>query len=232
MIVISLFDYTGEAVRPWAKAGYDCYCYDIQHKGMAEIHEGLIYYEHWNADAGIEGLKRFHQNDDIAMIYSFTPCTDLAVSGAKHFKAKELKKPGFQDHALQWALLGPSLADHFNVPYVVENPVSVLSTLWRKPDHIFHPYEYGGYIPESEGKHPKWPDYIEPFDAYTKKTCFWTGNGFKMPEPKPVGNINGGKKFSRQFYKLGGKSLKTKNIRSATPRGIARALFEANNQKD
>ena len=30
MKIISLYDYTGEAVRPWAEAGYDCYCYDIQ----------------------------------------------------------------------------------------------------------------------------------------------------------------------------------------------------------
>ena len=30
-IVLSLYDYTGVAVVPWAKAGYTCYCYDIQH---------------------------------------------------------------------------------------------------------------------------------------------------------------------------------------------------------
>ena len=29
--VISLYDYTGEALRPWAEAGYDCFAYDIQH---------------------------------------------------------------------------------------------------------------------------------------------------------------------------------------------------------
>jgi len=34
---------------------------------------------------------------------------------------------------------------------------------------------------------------------------------------------------SRQHLKLGGKSMKTKNIRSATPRGFAQAVFNANN---
>ena len=29
--IISLYDYTGEAVKPWAEAGYECFCYDIQH---------------------------------------------------------------------------------------------------------------------------------------------------------------------------------------------------------
>ena len=30
-IVISLYDYTGEALKPWAEAGYHCFAYDIQH---------------------------------------------------------------------------------------------------------------------------------------------------------------------------------------------------------
>ena len=30
--VISLYDFTTEAVKPWAKAGFDCFCYDIQHE--------------------------------------------------------------------------------------------------------------------------------------------------------------------------------------------------------
>lgn len=35
---------------------------------------------------------------------------------------------------------------------------------------------------------------------------------------------------STQYKKLGGKSLKTKNIRSATPRGFARAVYQANKE--
>ena len=30
-IAISLYDCTGEALKPWAKAGYTCYAFDIQH---------------------------------------------------------------------------------------------------------------------------------------------------------------------------------------------------------
>ena len=30
-IVISLFDCTGHMLAPWAEAGYDCYCVDLQH---------------------------------------------------------------------------------------------------------------------------------------------------------------------------------------------------------
>jgi hypothetical protein len=47
-----------------------------------------------------------------------------------------------------------------------------------------------------------------------------------MPDRKPVECDSFGS--STQHRKLGGKSMKTKNIRSATPRGFARAIFEAN----
>lgn len=51
------------------------------------------------------------------------------------------------------------------------------------------------------------------------------GGGFVMPEKKKV-DWDG--LYSQQHRKLGGKSDKTKNIRSATPRGFARAVFLAN----
>jgi hypothetical protein len=30
-VVLSLYDFTGEALKPWAQAGYECYAFDIQH---------------------------------------------------------------------------------------------------------------------------------------------------------------------------------------------------------
>lgn len=35
----------------------------------------------------------------------------------------------------------------------IENPVGIMSTHWRKPDQIIHPYQFG--------------------DAYEKRTCLW-----------------------------------------------------------
>lgn len=40
--VISLYDYTGEALRPWAEAGYECFAYDIQHEGQ-RTEDGITY---------------------------------------------------------------------------------------------------------------------------------------------------------------------------------------------
>jgi len=156
---------------------------------------------------------------------AFPVCTDMAVSGAAHFERKRQADPDFQKKAAGYAMLASSIFTKLMNRFFIENPVSVLSTLWRKPDYMFHPYEYGGYIPEDEAEHPTWPDYIAPRDAYPKKTCLWTGGGFRMPVRIPVAVEAG---YSTQHRKLGGKSMKTKNIRSATPRGFAQAVFEAN----
>lgn len=115
------------------------------------------------------------------------------------------------------------LANMYNVPWMVENPVGALSTLWRKPDFIFNPCAYGGYLPEDD-KHPAFPEYIAARDAYTKKTCIWCGNGFKQPLFRPV-PMPDEWEDSKQHAKLGGKSKRTKMIRSLTPRGFARAVF-------
>lgn len=234
-IVLSLYDYTGEAVRPWADAGYECYCFDIQHDDSLVYmagNGGIIFFEradlHKRATIA-EILNRF-KDKDVVFGMGFPVCTDLAVSGARHFKAKAQKDPWFQHKAAGYARWCAELFEGLGVPYFIENPVSVLASLWRKPDHIFHPWHYGGYIPEDQAEHPKWPEYIAPRDAYQKKTCLWTGGNFKMPERIPVEcSAYYGDGYSKPMMKLGGKSMKTKNIRSATPRGFAKAVFEANN---
>ncbi|WP_276387758.1 hypothetical protein [Escherichia coli] len=74
----------------------------------------------------------------------------------------------FQVKAAYNAKIVEKLANMHNVPWMVENPVGALSTLWRKPDFIFNPCAYGGYLPEDDN-HPAFPDVYPPRDAYTKK---------------------------------------------------------------
>ena len=227
-IVLSLYDYTGVAVVPWAKAGYTCYCYDIQHDNTRiDNYEsgGSIHYLNADLHDYHEINNLWHEfddvDDDVVFAMAFPVCTDMAVSGAAWFKAKALIDPLFQRKAVGYAMWCDELFNDIEVPYYIENPVSVLSTLWRKPDYRFHPYEYGGYIKEGEECHPN--------DAYSKHTCLWTGGGFAMPAKDPVACESYGS--STQHRKLGGKSMKTKNIRSATPRGFAEAVYQANNYR-
>jgi len=238
-IVLSLYDFTGEALKPWADAGYECYAFDIQHDWYESTKvysqkniEGSIEYRH--ADLHKQAtyqalLQEFGDNGDLVVFgMGFPVCTDMAVSGAAHFKAKAKANPSFQMDAVGYAVDCADFFEDLGVPYFIENPVSVLATQWRKPDYRFHPYEYGGYIGYEEAEHPRWPEYIAPYDAYPKKTCLWSGGGFVMPKKAPVPVPEG---YSTQHKKLGGKSQRTKDIRSATPRGFAIAIYEANKRE-
>src|SRR3990167_8583259 len=86
-VVISMFDLTGRFVQPWAEAGYDCYCIDIQHPpGETRKSDNITF---------IGGdMKKWRPArkmvDRIAFASSFSPCDDAAVSGARWFKGKGL----------------------------------------------------------------------------------------------------------------------------------------------
>lgn len=215
-IVFSLFDGSGLAVADWAKAGYQCYCFNADNgdHGAYNVkvkHPNIHYINQWidnDFDPSIYGVP------DI--IFAFPDCTNLAGSGAKTDRTDI-----DVNVAINNAKIVEKIANKYGCPYYIENPVGKMSTLFRKPDYYFHPYEYGGYLDVSEDSfHPRMPR----LDAYTKKTCIFSGNGFKMPQKKPVPHIG---KFWGWAY-LGGKSSKTKQLRSLTPRGFARAVFEAN----
>ena len=233
---VFLFDYTGIMAKPWAEAGYLCYCFDGQHPEGVTLsrHPNILNVGMWFSNNCTGDLMSYDRDrietvvgKGVDFIFGFPECTDLAVSGAAHFAKKRDNNPFFQEEAMMLFYLVESLANDLGCKWACENPISVASTLWRKPDYKFHPFEYGGYLPEDDA-HPLYPEYIKPRDAYPKKTCIWSGNGFVMPGKIPV---EVGPGFSDQHKKLGGKSLRTKNIRSATPRGFALAAFEANSKQ-
>lgn len=235
--VIALFDHSTVAVQPWARAGYECFCFDIAHEEYSYV--GNIHRIPADLDPGASGWIAVESAARNAtgrkVLLAWPPCDDLTGSGAKHFARKAAEDPGFQSRAVRRATLSADLADQYGFRSLIENPIGRLCSLWRKPDVIWNPNDFGGYLPEDD-VHPEWPKYIAPRDAYTKKTGAWIGGGFQWPEARPVipeilerktksGRIIRG---SRQFMYLGGKSAKTKTIRNLTPRGAALAFFEAN----
>jgi hypothetical protein len=220
-IIICLCDYTGIFGKPWAEDGYQVILVDPQHqKGVNRegnyIKVGGLIEDVYEYLAGIIYQKR------CKFVAGFPPCTDVAVSGAAHWENKYKKDRYFQAKAAVIAQQCKTIGGMSMSPWFFENPVSGFSGIFGKPQHVFNPYEFGGYLPEND-VHPLYSKYIKPRDAYPKKTCLWSGGGFELPEKKPVECKPG---YSDQHKKLGGKSLKTKNIRSATPRGFAQAVFE------
>ena len=144
--------------------------------------------------------------------------------GLDTFPKKRTENPFFQHEAIELADLVRCVGVAFSCPWAFENPVSVIATQYRGSDFSFNPCDFGGYLPEGDS-HPLYPDVYPGQDAYNKNTCIWAGNGYKQPKPKPVDPLH---KDNPGWKKCGGKSARTKNIRSATPRGFAIANFKSN----
>lgn len=225
--IVCLYEQSGLSALPWALNGYKVFCYDIQHKERIVTYYpggGSIQNIPWDARNKAENTAMVKRHaGETKLVLAYPPCTDLAVSGARHFAAKKEANPNYREEAMALVYVARSIAECLKAPYAIENPVSVISSEWRKPDHTFSPNNFGGYLPEAD-KHPLYPDIFPPQDAYLKKTCLWTGGGYIHPKPKNVKPIGG----QVLFNKLGGKSQRTKNIRSTSPRGFAQAVYEAN----
>lgn len=199
-VVLSLCDRTGNMLRPWADSGYRCIAVDIQHNGSSTV-DGIEF-------VGANVLDYMPPMSNYAACFAFPPRTHLAVSGARWFREKGMGK---LIEALQIVERCRLICEWTGARYCLENPVSTLSTYWRKPDEMFDPYEYAGYIADGG-------------EDYTKKTCLWTGGGFIMPEKRPVQPTLGSKMH------LLPPSPDRADLRSETPRGFARAVFLANHQ--
>lgn len=85
-------------------------------------------------------------------VIAFPPCTHLAVSGASWFAEKI--RDGRQQMGIGFFLAFTAL-DHIK-HVAIENPVGIMSNLYRKPDQIINPWQFG--------------------DPYEKKTCLWLKN--------------------------------------------------------
>ena len=214
--IIFLYETSGLAAAPFVERGFSVYCYDILNINEEKYGAQCFY---WDAFSGFEEIVSRHDGKAV-LVFGFPPCTDLAVSGAKHFYKKSQANPNFQKEAMSLVYKVPEVGKTLGCTWAFENPVSVISTKFRKFDYKFEPFEYGGYLPEDD-IHPEFPQYIEPRDAYPKPTCLWTSSDFIMPPKIPVRYAYG---WSKQTTKLGGKSARTKYIRSLSPRGFFTAL--------
>jgi len=147
------------------------------------------------------------------MMISFTPCTHLAVSGAKHFKQKIAD--GRQKQGIDLFM------SFVNAPIekiAIENPIGIMSTKYQKPNQIIQPWMFG--------------------DKAQKSTCLWLKN---LPNLKPTNIVEKGeffqfiskkgvKKRMPMWYYKALKQAKTpaerSTLRSKTFSGIAKAMAE------
>lgn len=131
---------------------------------------------------------------DLALF--FIPCTNTSVSGAKHFKEKW--SDGRQAASVSLFMKSVRRSEH--IPHVAwEHPVSIISTLWRKPDQIIQPWQHG--------------------HGETKQTCIWLKG---LPKLEPT-EIVGGRE--QRVWKMGPGPDRAR-LRSETFPGIASAMAD------
>lgn len=200
MWYVGAYEKTGIMAEPWVKAGHKALCVDL----TAEPGErgGVLFIQ---ADMREWVPPRHVVEEGVAFFAAFPPCDHLAVSGARWFKGKGLGALALSVQLFERAAFW---AEWFGAPYLIENPVSTISSYWRKPDFAFHPWQYCGH---------------DPADEYTKKTCLWTGGGFVMPEPFHPENVDPDDRIHKAP-----PSAARADFRSATPRGFATAVWLAN----
>jgi hypothetical protein len=147
--------------------------------------------------------------DNVYGILAAPPCTHFSVSGAQYWKQKDADGRTFEDIRILTACL-MIIINTRPAFFAIENPIGRIRKLLGDPELKFDPCDYG--------------------DPWTKKTYLW--GKFNLPqqnkvEPEHVTASNGDR-YSKIMMSTGGKSAKTKELRSITPPGFAEAFFKAN----
>jgi site-specific DNA-cytosine methylase len=139
------------------------------------------------------------------IVVAFPPCTDLAVSGSRHFARKQAD--GTQQKSIEFFMLFANC----NAPRVaIENPVGIMSSLWRKPDQIINPWQFG--------------------QGVNKKTCLWLRNlpllvPTQIVDPEKNADLRPGYGYSQWLYETSCLPHKDRaKARSKTFSGIAKAM--------
>jgi len=198
--VVSFCDFSGVMVMPWADAGFPCVCVDIRHSIRKPRREGNVTYLWGDARSFI--LPR-HMSRHVGIFFAFPPCTHVSNAGRRDFLTKGNR---LLMDCMELFLACEIMASWSGAPYMLENPVGALSRHMRPPDFTFHPYEFG--------------------DTYSKNTCLWVGNGFRMPAKIRKLRWNSASVDKNHIWKASGPNQT--GIRSLTPKAFAEAVFHSN----
>lgn len=188
--VLAACEYSGRVRDAFSKLGCDAWSCDI----IPSESPG----NHYMCDV------RDILSDQWDIMIAFPPCTDICVSGAKHFAQK--RADGRQQRSIEFFM---ALANAPIAHIAIENPVGIMSTEWRKPDQIIQPYEHG--------------------HEATKTTCLWLKNLPKIIPTNIVGkgerHVTKGGRSLPKWYNLPPSADRGK-IRSETFQGIAAAMAD------
>lgn len=232
---LSIYDFTGNWPEFFMDAGHDVILWDLKHGRDA-----------LTLDSVETCLDEFEFIDGIL---AAVPCTDFTNSGAQYWNKKDREGLTAKSIALVYQVL--KLVDLFAPTdpdyeegffWVIENPVGRLTQLFPelgKP-YYFHPHEFAGHLNLSSADHNELDrirrkdaigitkeevEFVVNCNAYTKKTGLWGDFNRQLVKNnvEPVRLCKQGS-FTQL---LGGKSERTKEMRSMTPRGFAKSFYDA-----
>lgn len=148
------------------------------------------------------------------IIIAFPPCTYLTVTGNRWFNVdrygyRAIKRRECREEAIMFFMMFVN-ADCDRI--AIENPVGVMSTTYRKPDQVIHPYMFG--------------------DPERKQTCIWI-KGLNPLEPTNIVQpmvirYKNGKGTDSPWHMstIGLPPVERAKARSKTFPGIAKAMAE------
>ena len=162
----------------------------------------------WHIQGDVAPILQQHWD----LVIAFPPCTDLAVSGARHFERK--RQDGSQQKSIDFFML---FANHNCSKIAIENPVSIMSSKWRKPDQIIQPYMFGHEAKKTTCLWLKGLPKLKPTKIVGQGEFYISPNGAKMPKWLSDPVDENGKKIAYN-------SVEIKILRSKTFQGIADAM--------
>ena len=149
----------------------------------------------------------YHLDTGWDMMIAFPPCTHLASSGARHFAAK--RASGVQQEATAFFM---ALVNAPIMRIAIENPIGIMSTVYRKPDQIIQPYQFG--------------------DPFQKSTCLWLQNlplleATEVVDKGEMVEFGSGKRMPKWYADAARLPTKERAaLRSKTFPGIADAMVQ------
>ena len=165
--------------------------------------------------------ERCHEiNGKWDMIIAFPPCTYLTITGnrwfdVKRYGEKAIKRLKDREKAKQFFM---AIANANCDKIAIENPIGVMSTHFRKPDQIVHPY----YFAEFE----------DDENCERKSTCLWLKNLNPLKyerrfQPRVIQYKNGkGTDSPWHMNTMGLPHEERAKIRSKTYPGVAKAMAQ------
>jgi site-specific DNA-cytosine methylase len=206
--VLIACEFSGAIRNEFRKLGHNAYSCDI-----VPSEDNSPY--HYQCD--VRNVINAYEWD---LMIAHPPCTYLTLAGNRWFKPEYKDKYPTREQDRTEAIEFFQTLINANIPHIaVENPIGIMSSVYRKPDQIIQPWQFG--------------------DPFQKSTCLWLKDLPKLEhtnvvskgefiewECKKTGRIKRQPKWYADAFQKTSDPVQRQKIRNTTFPGIAKAIAE------